>query len=178
MRGNGKDVIRGGWGIYMDMGYTNSNALFAAIDATGMGFGAVLSVDNQQGIRNPDGTFYQVGQPLVEHRRARTRSNPNALPLFGQFTDPRLQMPYTRQASIGWSHQLTPSTVFTADFVRADGRDLNIRPRINTARSSARTAPRRLAFLNLQPNAIGTRPAISARRERSTPRSSPASSAA
>ena len=64
MRGNGRDVIRGGWGIYMDMAYTNSNALFAASDATGKGFGAVLSVDNQDGIRNPDGSFYRVGQPL------------------------------------------------------------------------------------------------------------------
>ena len=78
LRGDGKDVIRGGWGIYMDMAYTNSNALFAASDATGRGFGAVLSVDNQSGIRNPDGTFYQVGQPLSQPRqpepgRTRTR---------------------------------------------------------------------------------------------------------
>src|SRR6185436_17122926 len=59
--GNGKNVVRGGWGIYQDVGYTNANALFAASDATGHGFGAVLSVDNQQGIRNPDGSFYRVG---------------------------------------------------------------------------------------------------------------------
>ena len=174
VRGNGKDVIRGGWGIYMDMAYTNANALFPAIDATGVGFGAVLSVDNQQGIRNPDGTLFQYGQPLT-NIASQNQSNPNALPLFGQFTDPRLQMPYTRQASVGWSHELTPSTVVTADFVRADGRDLNVRPRINT-----RIIPngiRTLQFLNLTPNAIGTRPAISAA-SRSTPRSSPASSAA
>ena len=129
--GNGQDVIRGGWGIYMDMAYTNSNALFAASDATGKGFGAVLSVDNQSGIRNPDGSFYQAGQPLT-NIQSQNQANPNAMPLFGQFTDPRLQMPYTRQTSLGWSHQLAASTVFTADFVRADGRDLNVRPRINT----------------------------------------------
>jgi hypothetical protein len=158
MRGNGKDVIRGGWGVYMDMAYTNANALFPAIDATGVGFGAVLSVDNQQGIRNPDGSLFQYGQPLT-NIASQNQSNPNALPLFGQFTDPRLQMPYTRQASIGWSHELMESTVVTADFVRADGRDLNVRPRINT-----RIIPngaRVLQFLNLLPNAIGTRPAIS-----------------
>ena len=28
-----------------------------------------------------------------------------AFPLFGQWTDPRLEMPYTRQASLGWSHE-------------------------------------------------------------------------
>lgn len=161
VRGNGKDVIRGGWGIYMDMAYTNSNSLFAASDATGKGFGATVSVDNQAGIRNPDGSFYRVGQDLaniLSQNQAGT-----GLPLFGQFTDPRLQMPYTRQTSLGWSHELMQNTVITADFVRADGRDLNVRPRINTGVvGGGPTAPRRLAFLNLSPNAIGTRPAISA----------------
>jgi Carboxypeptidase regulatory-like domain/TonB dependent receptor len=155
-----RDVIRGGWGIYMDMAYTNSNALFAASDATGKGFGAVLSVDNQAGIRNPDGSFYRVGQPLSN---IQSQNQAGAgLPLFGQFTDPRLQMPYTRQGSLGWSHELTPSMVVTVDAVRADGRDLNVRPRINTGVvGGGATATRRLAFLNLSPNAIGTRPAIS-----------------
>ncbi len=158
--GDGRRVVRGGWGIYMDMAYTNSNALFAASDATGKGFGAVLSVDNQAGIRNPDGSFYRVGQPIaniLSQNQAGT-----GLPLFGQFTDPRLQMPYTRQASLGYSHELMTNTVVTADFVRADGRDLNVRPRINTGPvGGGATATRRLAFLGLSPNAIGTRPAIS-----------------
>lgn len=165
VRGDGKDLIRGGWGIYMDMAYTNSNALFAASDATGKGFGTVLNVDNQSGIRNPDGTFYQVGQP-VANIASQNQASTGALPLFGQFTDPLLQMPYTRQASIGWSHELSSSTVVTVDVVRADGRDLNTRPRINT-----RTIPngaRRLAFLGVQPNAAGTRPAIAAGRSEYT----------
>ena len=161
VHGNGKDVIRGGWGIYMDMAYTNSNALFAASDATGKGFGAVLSVDNQSGIRNPDGSFYQAGQPLT-NISSQNQANPNVKPLFGQFIDPLLQMPYTRQASIGWSHELMQNTVVTVDFVRADGRDLNVRPRINTGVvGGGASVPRRLTFLNLTPNAIGTRPAIS-----------------
>ncbi len=156
VNGNGKDLVRGGWGIYMDMAYTNSNALFAASDATGKGFGAVLNVDNQSGIRNPDGTFYQVGQP-TSNIASQNQANPNVKPLFGQWTDPRLQMPYTRQASVGWSHELMEGTVVTADFVRADGRDLNTRPRINTIANGVR----RLAFTGILPNAIGTRPAIS-----------------
>jgi Carboxypeptidase regulatory-like domain/TonB dependent receptor len=159
VRGDGRDVIRGGWGVYMDMAYTNSNALFAASDATGKGFGAVLSVDNQSGIRNADGTFYKVGQP-VANISSQNQANPNVKPLFGQFTDPRLQMPYTRQASLGWSHELVANTVLTADLVMADGFDLNTRPRINTR--IAPTTTRRLAFVGINPNAIGTRPAISA----------------
>ena len=160
VRGNGTDVIRAGWGIYHDMGYTNSNALFAASDATGKGFGTVLNVDNQSGIRNPDGSFYRVGQPL-SNIESQNQADRSAVPLFGQFTDPRLQLPYTRQTAIGWSHQLMPSTVLSVDFVRNDGRDLNARPLINTRPVNQPSAPRRLAFVGISPNAIGTRPAVS-----------------
>ncbi|MGE0360270.1 MAG: TonB-dependent receptor [Vicinamibacterales bacterium] len=157
---DGRDVLRGGWGIYMDMAYTNSNALFAASDASGKGFGAVVSIDNQTGIRNPDGSFYRVGQPLTNILSQNQAGG--GFPLFGQFTDPRLQMPYTRQASLGYSFQLTESMVITVDGVRADGRDLNTRPRINTGPvGGGASGTRQLAFLNVQPAAIGTRPAIS-----------------
>lgn len=156
----GKDVLRGGWGIYMDMAYTNSNALFAASDASGKGFGAVVSVDNQSGIRNPDGSFFRPGQPL-SNILSQNQSG-GGVPLFGQFTDPRLQMPYTRQTSLGFSHQFTDSMVLTVDGVRADGRNLNSRPRINVGPiGGGASGTRQLAFLGVQPAAIGTRPAIS-----------------
>ncbi len=158
IRDNGKDMIRGGWGIYMDMGYTNANVLFAASDSTGKGFGAVLSVDNQNGIRNPDGSFYRAGQPTTSIA-SQNQATVGAFPLFGQFVDPRLEQPYTRQATLGWSHELMPSTVVTVDLVRADGRDLNTRPRINTR--AIPNGTRRLTFLNLNPNAAGTRAASS-----------------
>lgn len=158
---DGKDVLRGGWGIYMDMAYTNSNALFAASDATGKGFGAVVSVDNQSGIRNPDGSFYQAGQPLT-NILSQNQAATGVIPLYGQFTDPRLQMPYTRQSSLGYSFSLTDSMVLTVDGVRADGRNLNSRPRINVGPVGLGNAgPRQLAFLNVTPAAVGTRPAIS-----------------
>jgi outer membrane receptor protein involved in Fe transport len=152
---NGTDLLRGGWGIYQDMGYTNSNGLFAAFDAQA-GFGAVLSVANTTGIRNPDGSFYQVGQPL-SNISSQNQADPNAFPLYGQFVDPRLQTPYTRQLAFGWSHELMTSTVVSADYVWNQGRDLNTRPRINTRPLGDPTGPRRLSFLGLSPNAAGTR---------------------
>jgi hypothetical protein len=83
VRGDGRDVVRGGWGIYMDMAYTNSNGLFAASDATGKGFGTVVNIDDQSGIRNPDGTFYQVGQP-VSNIISQNQADTSSIPLFGQ----------------------------------------------------------------------------------------------
>ena len=160
VRGDGRDVIRAGWGVYQDVGYTNANVLFPAIDATGIGSGVIFNVDNPDGIRNPDGSFYRVGQP-ISNIASQNQANPNALPLIGQWLDPLLEMPYTRQTAFGWSHQLAPNMVFTVDFVRNDGRDLNTRPRLNTRPVGNPTAPRRLAFLNLQPNAAGTRAATS-----------------
>jgi hypothetical protein len=160
VRGNGTDVIRAGWGIYMDMAYTNSNGLFAASDATGKGFGTVVNIDNQSGIRNPDGSFYQIGQP-VSNIISQNQADTSSIPLFGQWVDPRLQLPYTRQTAFGWSHQLSSSTVFGVDFVRADGRDLNSRPRLNVRPVNQPSAARVLAFTGLTPNALATRPAIS-----------------
>jgi hypothetical protein len=160
VRGDGMDVIRGGWGVYYDMAYTNSNALFAASDATGKGFGTVLNIDNQAGIRNPDGSFYRIGQPL-SNLASQNQADTSTVPLFGQFTDPRLQLPYTRQTSFGWSHQLMESTVFTVDLVRHDGRDLNARPRLSTRPVGNLDGARRLAFTGITPNALATRPAIS-----------------
>jgi outer membrane receptor protein involved in Fe transport len=160
VRGNGKDVIRGGWGVYQDMGYTNANVLFPAIDATGIGSGRIFEVDVPEGIRNPDGSFYSVDQP-ISNIASQNIADPNALPLIGQWLDPRLEMPYTRQTAFGWSHELMPNTVFTVDFVRNDGRDLNTRPRLNTRPVGQPTAPRRLAFLGLNPNAAATRAATS-----------------
>ncbi len=157
VRGDGKDVVRVGWGIYQDVGYTNSNLLFAASDATGR-FGAVFSADNPAGIKNPDGSFFQIGQPL-SNLASQNQSDPNSLPLFGQFLDPRLQMPYTRQFAAGWSHELNSSSVVSVNFVDNQGRDLNTRPRLNVR--TVPGGPRVLQFLNLQPNALGTRAASS-----------------
>jgi outer membrane receptor protein involved in Fe transport len=157
LRGNGKDVVRGGWGVYQDFGYTNSNVLFAAIDAGGLGHGAVFSVNNPAGIRKPDGTLFHVGDPIGSIAGL-NEADPTRLPLFGQVISPRLQQPYTRQANIGWSHELSSSTAVTADYVHIDGRDLNMRFRYNYLDPDTRL--RRLAGLDVRPNTQAFRFAV------------------
>jgi carboxypeptidase family protein/TonB-dependent receptor-like protein len=158
VKGDGHDIARAGWGIYTDVGYTNSNILFGAADATGLGFGPVFTATNPNGLRNPDGSFYRVGQPL-SNLASLNEVRPGAPPLFGFGPiSPRLEQPESWQTAVGWSHQLSESTVINADYVHIDGKKLNIRPRLNTRPNGGL---RRLADLPLSPNNINLRPAIS-----------------
>ena len=130
LRGNGRDVIRGGWGLYTDFGFTNSNVLFPAIDVAG-GHGQVFFVSNPAGIRKADGSFYTAADP-ISSIASQNEVDPTLPPVFGQVASPRLEQPYTRQTNLGWAHQLDSATAVTVDYVRVDGRDINIRFRPNT----------------------------------------------
>ena len=158
VRGNGKDIIRAGWGIYTDFGYTNSNVLFAATDASGQGHGPIFAVNNTTGIRKPDGTLFRVGDP-ISSIAAQNEADPTRIPLFGQVVAPRMQQPYTRQTNIGWAHQLSGSTALTVDAVHIEGRDLNVRFRYNYLDPA--TGVRRLSGLDIRPNTQGIRLGIS-----------------
>jgi hypothetical protein len=155
VRGDGHDLVRGGWGIYTDFAYTNSNALNAAIDAAG-GIGIVFQAVSPAGLRKPDGSLFLASDPLSTIA-AQNTVNMSLPPLGGQVQSPRLEQPYTRQANIGWAHQLNPSTALTADYVHVDGRDLNTRLRVNPLVNGRRN----LADLAIQPNNISFRTAIS-----------------
>ena len=115
-----------------------------------------FSATNPNGLRNPDGSFYTVGQPL---------SNIASLNEGGQ----------TRPRSAKWSPRgcgsrtpgrsrlagrisSTTSTSFSADFIHTDGRDLNVRARLNSRPGGG---PRRFADLPLDPNSGNFRVVIS-----------------
>ncbi|HXU46448.1 MAG TPA: TonB-dependent receptor, partial [Thermoanaerobaculia bacterium] len=63
VKGDGKQLLRGGAGRYYDFPYTNATILFPALAVQSATFGAVYNVNNPNGIRNPDGTLFRVGQP-------------------------------------------------------------------------------------------------------------------
>jgi outer membrane receptor protein involved in Fe transport len=155
LHGTGRESIRGGWGIYTDFGYTNANVLTAAIDAAGGG-GPVFVAMSPTGIRRPDGTFFQVSDPLSVIA-AQNLVNPGIPSLAGEVVSPVLEQPYTIQTNFGWAREITPSTSISADYVRVDGRELNLRVRPNTIVGGRRF----LGDLAIQPNAIGFRTAIS-----------------
>ena len=156
VRGDGGDVVRGGWGLYTDYAYTNANMLAAAFDAGG-GSGIVFLASNPAGLRGPDGGWFRVGDPLTSIQSLNL-VNPDLPLLSGHVVSPRLEQPYTMQWNLGWAHELGDVTAVTADYVRVDGRDINVRLRPNALVNGRRA----LADLPLQPNAFQFRTAISA----------------
>jgi hypothetical protein len=155
LHGTGREIVRGGWGIYTDFGYTNSNVLTAAIDAAGGG-GPIFIANAPAGIRRPDGAFFRVSDPLSVIA-AQNQVNPDIPSMAGEVVSPRLEQPYSLQTNIGWAREIDPTTALSVDYVRVDGRDLNLRLRPNTLVGGRRF----LADLAIQPNAIGFRTALS-----------------
>jgi outer membrane receptor protein involved in Fe transport len=153
--GSGREVIRGGWGIYTDFAYTNANVLTAAFDAAGGG-GPVFLANAPAGIRRPDGSFFRISDPLSTIA-AQNLVNPNFPILAGEVVSPVLEQPYTYQASIGWGYQIDPSTSVSLDYVRVDGRQLNLRLRPNTLVDGRRF----LAGIPIQPASNAFRTVIS-----------------
>jgi len=148
LRGNGKDIIRGGWGIYYDFGYTNATILIPGSSAQG-GSGTVFDVNNTAGIKNPDGSSFTFGQPISNIASQNGVTNPNG-PFFStQIAAPYIRQPWTAQTSVGWSHELTPSTVVDVDYVHTDGHDLGVRWALNTRINGG---ARRFADLGLSPD--------------------------
>ena len=150
VNGSGRDVMRAGYGRYYDVGYTNANILFAAINATGIGAGTIFSVTNPTGIRKADGTFFRVGDNVSTI--AHLNEAGGALPLNSHIASPRIRQPYADQYSIGWSHQLDAATVVDVDYMHTEGRDLGWRIQLNQRNPGVgASGPRQFADLPISP---------------------------
>jgi hypothetical protein len=148
VRGDGRDLVRAGWGVYYDFGYTNANILFAALNTVG-GQGSVFQVSGvTSGIKNTNGSFFKVGDPISGITSPNEIANPNGPFFNSHVASPRILQPYTHQWSAGWSHQLTNSTVVDVDYVGTRGHDLGVRWALNTRVNGG---ARRFADLGLSP---------------------------
>ena len=126
--GNGRDIVRGGWGVYTDFGYVGSNAVTAILDNSGGG--PVFLATSASGLLKQDGTLFRFTDPLSTIQHLNVIPAGTAL-AAGEVVSPLLEQPYSRQMNLGWAHQLSDSTAVTADYVRVQGRDLNMRLRPN-----------------------------------------------
>ncbi|MEA2695687.1 MAG: hypothetical protein QOJ16_5074 [Acidobacteriota bacterium] len=100
-RGDGKQLVRGGWGRYFDFPYTNATILFPTSAATS-NYGLVYSNRNPAGIKNPDGSLFHPGQPLPPNQLTGGSVNPP-----NEVASPTLATPRSDQLSLGYSWQVT-----------------------------------------------------------------------
>ncbi len=124
-KGDGKQLLRGGWGKYYDFPYINATVLFPAL-AVQSNYGVVYNFVNPNGIRNPNGSLFRPGDPLP----------PNQLPGLAaaapnEVASPTIATPYSRQASLGYSWQVNDWLGLNFEAVTIDYRDIPFRFRAN-----------------------------------------------
>jgi outer membrane receptor protein involved in Fe transport len=132
LKGDGRQLLRGGYGTYYDFPYTNATILFPAA-AVQSNYGVVYRFSagfdrngNPLPILNSNGTPFQPGQPLP----------PNQLPgadvgIADEVASPTLATPYSDQASLGYSWQVNNWLGLNVEVVTVDYHDIPFRFRPN-----------------------------------------------
>jgi hypothetical protein len=123
LSGKGTHILRGGLGRFYDFPYTNATILFPA-SAVQSDYGLIYSNYNATGILNPDGSYFQPGDPLPP-------SQGGALSPTVEVASPTLATPYSVQASLGYSWRVNDWLGLNFDVVTIDYHDLPFRFRIN-----------------------------------------------
>ncbi len=112
--GDGKTVIRGGYGLYFN--FPIETNFFTVIERNSDPQVLGYLNNNPTGITNPDGGFYQYGQPLPPNQLV-----PGPVPLQDSVMDPHQVDPRYQHANIGFEHRIARNTVIGADFLWSRG---------------------------------------------------------
>jgi outer membrane receptor protein involved in Fe transport len=138
--GAGKHIVRGGYGIYYGQTFLNI-PLFMLQQINPTFFATVLSLSSSgQGDNNADflpGTNTRLSQfrfgvdPLPTIPPPATKFAGDEV---GRLIDPDYRNPYTQQWNIGYSYQLTPSSVIEVEYTHVlslrESKTFNINPNI------------------------------------------------
>ena len=138
LSGEAKTYLRGGFGIYYDFPYTNATILFPA-GAVQSNYGVIYLHENPAGIQNEDGSQFQVGDPLPANQLTGL-----SVGAPREIASPTLRTPYSRQYSVGISHQLTDTIGVNVEATMIDYRDIPFRFRFNAIDPA--TGERRFPF--------------------------------
>ena len=126
MKGDGKTLVRGGIGRYYDFPYTNATILFPSA-AVQSDYGVVYDLEDPNGIRNADGSFFHPGQTLPSGGAIGS----GGIPVPREVASPNIATPYSDQASLGYSFELNNAVGFNFEAVGIRYRDIPYRFRAN-----------------------------------------------
>jgi hypothetical protein len=136
--GDGKTVIRGGYGYYYNFPILTSFFTMTERnpDPLRLGYLVVDTSANNSGIRNPDGSIFHYGQPLPPNQLGAS-----PIPLEDSVVDPRSINPRYQHATIGFERQLSSKTVVGADFIWSRGDHTPFANEINRFPSAGEDRP-------------------------------------
>ena len=123
LKGDLRNILRGGLGRYYDFPYTNANILFPASAVQSL-YGPIYDAEDPNGIKNADGTFYQPGQPLPPNQISGQLSDRTTRELA---TPQVAKAPYSDQASLGYSMEVSQTLGLNFEAVSARYHDIPYR---------------------------------------------------
>jgi hypothetical protein len=99
----------------------------------------------------PGDNFFRFGDS-PDILTAQNQVNPALGFYSSNVAAPQIRQPFTMQSSVGWSHEVSSSTVLDIDYTHSDGRDIGVRWPLNTRIPvPGGNGPRRYADLPLNP---------------------------
>jgi hypothetical protein len=156
LRGDGQRVLRGGYGLYFDGTGINTHynvfiqnhrpfSIDTFLTNTAIGVGELANY--RYGIDPPPATPPAINDLTAGFPRGRSAG--------GYWIDPNIVDPRTHQFHLGYSHELGPGTVLSADYTHALGLNDFKEVQINTFKNGVRRLAPDLERVFGDPNLIG-----------------------